>query len=196
MFNSLLTDLHKNLQAIQWYKQYYYTALNEIYIAFAGTTEWDNDAIPPVVDPATTELTELIGISKATCYFVKSTEASGADVAYQDGSYWETVIPNNPAIDDYDNIISENVKHLYIETNIIYGNFAVNTFRKLAITHNPLKTDGNLVTDNIYENGDVDFDFDASGTLASQGNLILNGNTSKIILTSGQNLNIGLILKF
>jgi hypothetical protein len=117
---------------------------------------------------------------------------SGADIVYQDGTYWEIVSSVSP----YNEIYSENVQHLYIETNITYGDFDENTFRKLAVSHNPLKTDGNLCSNLIYKDGETDFDFDASGSLANQGNIILNGNTSKIILTTGQNLNIGIILKF
>jgi hypothetical protein len=186
-FNSKLTNRGKIIQAINWYKNYYYGVSNVVYIGIGGTSEWADDNAPDSVEDSILALPEPIGVSKATVDFVKPTVASGADIVYADGSYWDKVIPTDPSSDDYTNILTEEIIHLYIETVISYNQFALtNTFRRLSVNHNPLTSGMVLCSASSYDNSGI----------GSQGELKLAGNTSKIILTTGQSLTVGIILKF
>lgn len=187
-FNSKITNLNRYLQAINWYKNYYYGTNKEIYLAIAGTTAWTDDTSPDTIDASITELTELIGIKKATVDFVEQTVASGYDIVYSDGTYWNKISPNNPLTEDYDNIISNEIKHLYIEAVINYNTFTANTFRKISVNSNPLEnSSGSPVCSNDSYN---------AADISDQGIVHLISHSSAITITSGETCTIGLIMEF
>ena len=159
---AMLTNNARILRAIQLKE------LPNLYMAIGRTTPWDNEAVPPVVDPDVLTIDELIYIKKITNKQLVLPQ-SGGEIDFDGDNY--------TAIDVVDAYV-ERVTKLLMTSSYYYDDIAPTstTFRQVGILLNPKDSGANLLTGSQY----------LGASVADQGELIYLDNIVAITRSSEQ----------
>lgn len=94
-----------------------------IYFAIGKTSVWDNEQAPPVEDPTTPDLTEIVGYKKVTTRHHVVPDPDGT-IQYRDAN-WK-IVPANEAM-------AQGARWVYLETTINYDELPLGQYRQVGV---------------------------------------------------------------
>lgn len=103
-----------------------------IYFAIGKTSAWTDENVPPVEDPATSALTQIIGYKKVNTLYHVVPDPDGT-IKYKDNNW--RIVPANQAM-------AEGARWIYIETTINYDELPLGFYRQVGIYVNLVKKAG------------------------------------------------------
>ncbi len=115
-----------------------------LYFGFGRSTEWTNPDLPDIPLNTESEIEELFFIAKVTkASFVIS---PGVDITFKDTT-WREVLEEN--------IYTDNVTNIYLETLLDYDSFEFASFRQVGLLENPLNLLGESCILSQYDDSEI-----------------------------------------
>ncbi|MDP4224913.1 MAG: hypothetical protein Q8910_00890 [Bacteroidota bacterium] len=138
----------------------------DVFFGIGGPSAWADDNNPPAAYPSDT-ITNLIGVKQMENIYLVVPDVNGT-ITYQD-SKWSIVPP--------DQAKSKNIKHVYVDTTLMYDELPLTTYRQVGLYTKIVRGSGVREVETLQVTGPAT----SSGVIT----VTLAGSTFNIAISSG-----------